>query len=94
MPHPKKSEQSDKSARPDTDSLNQQKPFRTVRIALFMNDSVCELCAGLVRWAREVSFQTVHSVSCCFSLSNNLGNLLFARRTTPMVSSDGLLIRF
>jgi len=38
-------------------------------------------------WAREVPFQTVHSVSRFLSLSNNLGNLLFARQTTPMVVS-------
>jgi hypothetical protein len=44
--------------------------------------------------AREVLFQAVHSVSCFFSLSNNLGNLLFARRTTPTAVSDGLLIQF
>jgi hypothetical protein len=47
-----------------------------------------------LQWAREILFQTVHSVSRFFSLSNNLGNLLFARRTTPMPVSDGLLIQF
>ena len=40
------------------------------------------------------AFQTVHSVSRFLSLSNNLGNLLFARRTTPMAVSDRVLIRF
>jgi len=45
-------------------------------------------------WAREVPFQAVHSVSRFFSFSNNLGNLLFARRTTPMAVSDRVLIRF
>ena len=38
-------------------------------------------------WAREVPFQTVNSVSCFFSLSNNLGNLLLARQ--PVVSDTG-----
>jgi hypothetical protein len=45
-------------------------------------------------WAREVLFQTFHPVSCFLSLSNNLGNLLFARRTTPMAVSDRVLIQF
>ena len=44
-------------------------------------------------WACEVSFQTVHSVFLFFSRSNNPGKLLFARRTTPMAISDGVLIR-
>src|SRR6516225_7254554 len=49
---------------------------------------------GHVPWAREVPFQTVHSVSRFLSLSNNLGNLLFARRTTPTAVSDRVLMRF
>jgi hypothetical protein len=37
-------------------------------------DFVCELYAlGHLPWAREVPFQTVHSVSRFFNLSNNLG---------------------
>ncbi len=44
-------------------------------------------------WAREVPFRTVHSVSRFLSLSNNLGNLLFARRTTPTVVSDRIFIQ-
>jgi hypothetical protein len=42
-------------------------------------------CRGVAHlpWACEAPFQTVHSVSHFLSLSNNLGNLLFARRTTP-----------
>ena len=39
-------------------------------------------------WAREAPFQTVHSVSRFLCLSNNLGNLLFARRAIRMVVSD------
>jgi hypothetical protein len=45
-------------------------------------------------WAREVPFQSVHSVSRFLNLHNNLGNLLFARRTTPAAVSDRVLIRF
>ncbi len=57
-------------------------------------DFVCQLCAARIPWAREILFQTVHSLSRFFSLSNNFGNLLFARRTTPMPVSDGLLMQF
>jgi hypothetical protein len=61
---------------------------------MWTSDFVCQLCAARLPWAREVLFQTVHSVSRFLSLSNNLGNLLFARRTTSMAVSDDLLIRF
>ena len=61
---------------------------------MWASDFVCQLCAARLPWAREVPFQTVHSVSRFLSLSNNLGNLLFARRTTPMVVSGRVLIRF
>ena len=37
---------------------------------------------------REGSLQTVQSASRFLSLSNNLGNLLFARRVTRMAISD------
>jgi hypothetical protein len=50
--------------------------------------------AIVLPWAREVPFQTVHSVSPFPGLSNNLGNLLFARRTTPTAVSDRVLMRF
>src|SRR5579872_4289377 len=45
-------------------------------------------------WAHEASFQSVRSISRFLSLSNNLGNLLFARQTTLMAVSDRVLIRF
>jgi hypothetical protein len=53
-------------------------------------------CRGVshLPWEREAPFQTVHSVSRVLSLSNNLGNLLFAQGTTPIVLSRGVLIRF
>jgi len=38
------------------------------------------LSDALLPWAREAYFQSVHSVSRFLSLSNNLGNLLFARQ--------------
>jgi hypothetical protein len=34
--------------------------------------------------AREAPFRKVHSVSRFLSLSNNMGNLVFVRRATPM----------
>jgi len=55
---------------------------------MWASDFVCQLCAARLPWAREVPFQTVRSVSCFLTLSNNLGHLLFARRTTPMIVSD------
>src|ERR1035438_4971597 len=48
---------------------------------------------GHVPWASEISFQKFHSVVRFLRFSNNLGNLVFARRTTPMTRSDRALIR-
>jgi hypothetical protein len=51
------------------------------------------LCASCVHrhlpWVREAPFQAVHCVPRFLSLSNNLGNLLFGRQTTPMVIQTG-----
>jgi hypothetical protein len=51
------------------------------------------LC-GTLPWARGILFQKLHSVARFFNLSNNLGNLLFARQTSQTGSTDGVLIRF
>ena len=45
-------------------------------------------------WARGSSFQLLYSVSFFFSLSNNLGNLLFARQSTRVASIDGVMGQF
>ncbi len=45
-------------------------------------------------WARGSSFQLLYSVSSFFSLSNNLGNLLFARQSTQVASTDGVMDSF
>jgi hypothetical protein len=47
-----------------------------------------------LQWARESPFQLLYSVSSFFSLSNNLGNLLFARQTTQSPPIDGVLVQF
>ncbi len=52
---------------------------------------------GDLPWAREILFQTIHSTSRFLSLSNNLGNLLFAPTDNPDVCFrwvfDTVLIR-
>lgn len=47
-----------------------------------------------LQWARESPIQLLQSVSTFFSLSNSLGNLLFARQTTQVASTDGILAQF
>ncbi len=42
-------------------------------------------------WARGIPVQKLDSVSSVFSLSNNLGHLLFARRKTQEAPTDGVL---
>jgi len=57
------------------------------------SEFVCELCAARRLWSREIPFQTAHYVSRSLSLSNDMWNLLFARRTTPMPVSATVLIQ-
>jgi len=49
---------------------------------------------GHLPWARGSPVQELHSVSLVFSLSNNLGNLLFARQATQVTSAVGVLEQF
>jgi hypothetical protein len=47
-----------------------------------------------LQWARESPFQLLQSVSSFFSLSNSLGNLLFARQSTQVASVNWVLAQF
>jgi hypothetical protein len=53
---------------------------------------MCQLCArGHLPWAPWQPLQMHHPVSSFFSLSNNLGNLLFARQLIQVASIDCVL---
>jgi hypothetical protein len=58
--------------------------------------SLCASCVhrGHLPWVREAPFQVVHCVPHFLSLSNNLGNLLFARQTSSIIIQTGFRCSF